>query len=101
MRFAPVLAIIVVLTLCPLCLCGEPALETRLSPLARDHKGKVAIAVKHLGTGQGWTLNGDDVMPTTVIPIALHFGASASAITPMPRMPTVLSCKSLAGQRRH
>ena len=47
-----------------LCLCGEPALETRLAPLARDHKGKVAIAVKHLGTGQGWTLNGDEVMPT-------------------------------------
>ena len=64
MRYAPVLAIIIVLALCPLCLCGEPALETRLAPLARDHKGKVAIAVKHLGTGQGWTLNGDEVMPT-------------------------------------
>ena len=38
-------------------------------------------------------------MPTTVMPIALHFGASASAITPMPRMPTVLSCRSFAGQR--
>ncbi len=41
------------------------------------------------------------VMPTTVMPIALHFGASASAITPMPRMPTVLPCKSFAGQRFH
>ena len=47
------------------------------------------------------TLRGDDVMPTTVMPIALHFGASASAITPMPRMPTVLPCSSLAGQRFH
>ena len=64
MRYAPVLAIIFVLALCPLCLCGEPALETRLPPVARDHKGKVAIAVKHLGTGQDWTLNGDEVMPT-------------------------------------
>src|SRR5207249_824291 len=64
MRYAPVLAIIFVLALCPLCLCGEPALETRLAPVARDHKGKVAIAVKHLGNGQSWTLNGDEVMPT-------------------------------------
>ena len=41
-----------------------PTLEERLAPLAKEHKGKVAIAVKHLGNGQGWTLNGDEVMPT-------------------------------------
>src|SRR5262245_6354735 len=39
-------------------------LEARLAPLARAHKGKVAVAVKHLGNGQCWTLNGDDPMPT-------------------------------------
>jgi beta-lactamase class A len=45
--------------------CGEPAtLEQRLAPLAKEHKGKVAIAVKHLDDGRAWTLNGDDVMPT-------------------------------------
>ena len=42
---------------------------------------------------------GDDETPITVMPIALHFGASASAMTPMPKMPTVFRKASLAGQR--
>src|SRR5262249_26492528 len=50
-------------SLCPLCLCGE-SLEGRLAPLAKAHKGKVAIAVKHLGTGETYLLNADEVMPT-------------------------------------
>src|SRR5262245_28742569 len=65
MRHATGLATIVVLSLCPWCAGGEPAsLEQRLASLAKEHKGKVAIAVKHLEIGQGWTLNGDAVMPT-------------------------------------
>jgi beta-lactamase class A len=53
------------LSLCLLCLGGENAsLESRLAPLARAHKGKVAIAVKHLTTGESYTLNADEVMPT-------------------------------------
>jgi beta-lactamase class A len=53
------------LTLCPLCLCGEDStLESRLAPLAKAHKGKVAIAVKHLTTGETYTLSADEVMPT-------------------------------------
>ncbi len=48
--------------------CGaqpKPAsLEARLAPLAKAHKGKVAIAVKHLDTGEAWTLMGDQPMPT-------------------------------------
>jgi beta-lactamase class A len=32
--------------------------------LAKDHKGKVAIAVKHLGTGESYYLNADEVRPT-------------------------------------
>jgi beta-lactamase class A len=55
-------------TLFPLCaprtLCGEPSLSTRIEPVAKAHKGKVAVAVKHLGTGEGFTLNADAVMPT-------------------------------------
>jgi beta-lactamase class A len=42
----------------------EPSLESRLAPLAKAHKGKVAIAVKHLGTGAGYYLQADEPMPT-------------------------------------
>lgn len=52
-----------------LSICGaEPApsasLGARLAPLAKAHKGKVAIAVKHLATGETYFLNADEVMPT-------------------------------------
>jgi beta-lactamase class A len=48
-----------------LCLGGEPAsLEARLAPLAKAHQGKVAIAVKHLGTGESYYLNADEPLPT-------------------------------------
>jgi beta-lactamase class A len=50
------------------CLCGaDPTpdtLEARLASLAKAHQGKVAIAVKHLETGESWYLNADEVMPT-------------------------------------
>src|SRR5262249_42901875 len=39
-------------------------LETRLVPLAKAHKGKVAIAVKHLVSGESFFYNADEVMPT-------------------------------------
>ena len=49
----------------PLCLGGDiPSLESVLAPLAKAHQGKVAIAVKHLGTGESYTLNADVPMPT-------------------------------------
>jgi beta-lactamase class A len=47
-----------------LCLGGEPSLEARLAPLAKDHKGKVAIAVKHLKNGPSYYLHADEPMPT-------------------------------------
>ena len=40
------------------------ALGRKLEALAAAHKGKVAIAVKHLGTGETWARNADDVMTT-------------------------------------
>jgi beta-lactamase class A len=46
---------------------GAPSgegLEARLAPLAKAHKGKVAIAVKHLGSGETYFLNADEPMPT-------------------------------------
>ncbi len=41
-----------------------PDLESRLAPLAEAHKGKVAIAVKNLQTGESYFRNADEVMPT-------------------------------------
>ncbi|HEY1379500.1 MAG TPA: serine hydrolase [Gemmataceae bacterium] len=59
------LAGLVVFALHPVCLGGDaPSLETVLAPLAKAHQGKVAIAVKHLGTGESYALNADEVMPT-------------------------------------
>jgi beta-lactamase class A len=40
------------------------SLESRLAPLAKAHKGKVAIAVKPLGGGESYSLNADEPMPT-------------------------------------
>lgn len=57
-------ALLFVFSLCPSCLCGEPSLESRLAPLAKAHKGKVAIAVKNLETGESYYLNADEPMPT-------------------------------------
>lgn len=39
-------------------------LDTRLAAIANAHKGKVAIAVRHLGTGAEYFLHADEVMPT-------------------------------------
>jgi beta-lactamase class A len=55
--------LVLLLCHCPL-RADEKSLEERLAPLAKAHKGKVAIAVKHLDTGEGYTLGGDEVMPT-------------------------------------
>jgi beta-lactamase class A len=43
---------------------GQADLSARLAPLANAHKGKVAIALKHLGTGETFRLNADEAMPT-------------------------------------
>ena len=43
---------------------GEPTLESRVKPIADAHKGKVAVAIKNLATGESYSLNGDEVMQT-------------------------------------
>jgi beta-lactamase class A len=61
------LQIIVILSLfyvCPLVGGAEPTLEARLGPLVKAHKGRTAIAVKHLGNGESFYLNADEPMPT-------------------------------------
>lgn len=42
---------------------GE-SLEARLTPLIEAHKGKVAVAVKNLETGESFTYHADEPMPT-------------------------------------
>jgi beta-lactamase class A len=43
---------------------AESPLEQRLKPLIEAHKGKLAIAVKNLATGEEYASNADDVMQT-------------------------------------
>jgi beta-lactamase class A len=43
---------------------GEPPLESRLMPLIQSHKGKVALAVKGLKSGEAFAYHDDDPMPT-------------------------------------
>jgi beta-lactamase class A len=75
------LALVVLSSLCPLCLCGESSLESRLAPLAKAHKGKVAIAVKHLCTGETYYLNADEPMPTaSLIKVAVMVEAYRQAL---------------------
>ena len=42
----------------------DATLEARLAPLIKAHKGKVAVAVKHLASGETFFHNADAVMPT-------------------------------------
>src|SRR5262245_41342066 len=69
-------------SLCPLCLCGESSLELRLPPRSRAHQVKVAIAVKHLGSGESFYLNADEPMPTASLiklPVMLELYLQAEA----------------------
>ncbi|MCI0641141.1 MAG: class A beta-lactamase-related serine hydrolase [Gemmataceae bacterium] len=42
----------------------ENTLAQRLTPLAQSHRGRVAIAVKHLDNSESCYLNADEVLPT-------------------------------------
>jgi beta-lactamase class A len=58
----------------------KKSLEDRLAPLAKAHMGKVAIAVKHLDTGETYYLNADEVMPTaSLIKVAVLIEAYQQA----------------------
>ena len=51
---------------------AKKSLVTRLDPLAIEHKGNVALAVKNLETGESYYRNADEVMPTaSLIKIAV------------------------------
>jgi beta-lactamase class A len=49
---------------CPAAEPGNGDLVDRIETLAAAHKGKVAVAMKHLGCGETYFRNADDVMPT-------------------------------------
>lgn len=48
----------------PLLPAGAADLDARIEPLLKAHKGTVAVAVKHLKTGEEFYLNVDEPMPT-------------------------------------
>ena len=55
-------------------------LEAHLAPLVQAHQGRVAIAVKHLGTGETFFLHADDPMPTaSLIKVAVLMEAYKQA----------------------
>src|SRR5262249_51270333 len=58
------LALVVLVFFAPVACAAEPSLESRIAPLAKEHKGKVAVAVKNLKTGEEYYLNADEVMGT-------------------------------------
>ena len=52
------------LLLLPSAECRAGDLKAAIAPLVREHKGKVAVAVKHLKTGEEFYLLADEPMPT-------------------------------------
>src|SRR5258708_5124633 len=57
------LALTMTLGLAPQAGAGE-TLESRLMPLIKAHKGKVAVAVKHRESAESFSYHEDDPMPT-------------------------------------
>ena len=83
-------------SLCALrALCGEPSLSGRIDPIARAHKGKIAVAVKHLGTGEEYYLDADTPMPTaSLIKLAVMVEAYAQAEEGKVSLDKVLTLKA-------
>jgi beta-lactamase class A len=62
--FAPIGAMALLTFFGSLALADDPSLESRLMPLIQAHKGKVAVAIKNLKTGEAFLYHADDPMPT-------------------------------------
>lgn len=58
-RLVPILTLVFVATA-----RGETSLKERVEPLLRSHRGKVALAVEHLETGESYRVDADVPMPT-------------------------------------
>jgi D-alanyl-D-alanine carboxypeptidase (penicillin-binding protein 5/6) len=50
--------------LCAAAVLQAESLETRIKALIESHRGEVAVAIKHLETGDSFRHNADQVMPT-------------------------------------
>jgi beta-lactamase class A len=75
-------------------LSGEPALSDRIAPIAKAHKGRIAVAVRHLETGEGYTLNADEVMPTaSLIKLPIMFETYWQAAEGKVKLDTMLTLK--------
>lgn len=69
-------------------------LDVLLTPLAKAHKGKVSLAVKHLATGEAFYLNADEPMPTaSLIKLAVLVEAYAQKDEGKVKFETVLTLK--------
>lgn len=81
-----------VLLLAPPAAAGD--LEAALAPLAKAHKGKAAVAVKHLTTGESFYLNADEPMPTaSLIKLPVLVEAYAQKEEGKVKFETVLTLK--------
>jgi beta-lactamase class A len=61
MRLLTLAAVLFAPTFAP---AADDKLDDRIAPLVKSHKGKVAVAVKNLKTGEEYYLHADEVMPT-------------------------------------
>jgi beta-lactamase class A len=87
--FLPLLALGAFVGTLPRSAAAEPpprksasTLESCLTPLILAHKGKVAVAVKHLGTGESFEHHADDVMTTASLikfPVMIEVYRQAAA----------------------
>jgi beta-lactamase class A len=73
--------LILFLLAAPLVSAAEPTpLETKVREIAAAHKGKVTVAVKNLATGEGFAIDGDEVMQTaSLIKLAIMMEAYRQA----------------------
>ena len=63
-RFAVLLILSVTLALASSAIAHAQSLADRLAPLIQSHEGKVAVAVKHLKSGESFAHEADTPMPT-------------------------------------
>jgi beta-lactamase class A len=57
-------ALLVMFAFCSALAAADAELAARIEPLLKQHQGKIAVAIKHLGKGNEFTHDADAVMPT-------------------------------------
>lgn len=79
-RFVLLISTFICFTFLVTASAADPTLESRIKPITEAHKGKVAVAVKNLESGESYSLNGDDVMQTaSLIKLAIMAASYAQA----------------------